>query len=322
MAEFRCGAFDGKPYCLEINGKSWGSLALALHAGVDFPGVQIECYQHERPFTHVSGYASGITCQTIFPDGLNRLWIRAARSVPGDEPPPSRLGAIATFLALSFNPRIRHDCFWSTDRLPGLAQAARTVKWGTNKIIGKGRKSLQKRRDDRLLEKLRADHRMRCQQPKYFHYPLKRILFVCYGNICRSPFAAAYWNARATGCSAGLPVAASTGFHPRPARNTPACIVALASEFGVNVSDHYSRVLHEDDVRSADAIFIMDRRNYGDLLGRFPWAKDKTYFLSLFADDDRMEIDDPYNLSVVEARLCFQHLVLSLDRLMKRIVNP
>jgi protein-tyrosine phosphatase len=144
---------------------------------------------------------------------------------------------------------------------------------------------------------------------------------VCYGNIHRSPFAAAYWNARIAGRSTALPVAASAGFHPQIARNVPAWTITLASEFGVNLNDHRSRVVHENDVRSADAIFIMDRRNYRSLIAWFPWAKDKTYFLGLFAGDDRIEIDDPRSLGAEEARLRYQQLVSSLDGLMQRIAD-
>jgi protein-tyrosine-phosphatase/predicted ATP-grasp superfamily ATP-dependent carboligase len=322
MVEFRRGTLDGNPYFLEINGRLWGSLALALHAGIDFPRALIECYQHGRPLTEVSEYASGIKCRNIFPGELSHLLsILTARRAPEDEPPPSRLRAIATFLALSFNPRIRHDYLWWTDPLPGIAQAARTVSWATQRILTKGRRSLHRRRDDRLLEKLRADHRMRCKQPKYFPHSLKSILFVCYGNICRSPFAATYWNARGKGRSTGWPVAVSAGFHPQTARNTPAWITTLASEFGVDLSHHHSQVINESDAHSADAIFIMDRRNFAALTCQFPWAEPKTYFLGLFADDDRIEIDDPYSLSAEEARLRFQQLVLSLDGLMQRIID-
>ena len=49
MVEFRRGAVDGKPYFLEINGRLWGSLALALHCGVDFPKSLVECYQKGAP---------------------------------------------------------------------------------------------------------------------------------------------------------------------------------------------------------------------------------------------------------------------------------
>jgi protein-tyrosine-phosphatase/predicted ATP-grasp superfamily ATP-dependent carboligase len=321
MVEFRRGASDGKPYFLEINGRLWGSLALALHAGVDFPRALIECYQHGRPLTRGSEYVSGIKCRNIFPGELSHLLsILVARPAPGDEP-PSRLWAITTFLASSFNLRIRHDYFWWTDPLPGLAQAARTMIWGADRMLTRGRGWFEKRRGERHMENLRADYRVRCQQPKFFPHALKSILFVCYGNICRSPFAAAYWNASVKGRSVEGPVATSVGFHPQIARNTPAWIIALASEFGVDLSDHHSRAISESDVRSADAIFIMDRTNFAALVSQFPWATAKAYFLGLFADDDRIEIDDPLNLNPEEARLSYQQLVMSLDGLLKRILS-
>src|SRR6266853_173832 len=44
MVEFR-QSNDNRAACfVEINGRLWGSLALALHAGVDFPRTMVECY--------------------------------------------------------------------------------------------------------------------------------------------------------------------------------------------------------------------------------------------------------------------------------------
>ena len=71
----------------------------------------------------------------------------------------------------------------------------------------------------------------------------------------------------------------------------------------------------------ADAIFVMDRKNYKDLLDRYSWVRDKTYFLGLFAGDDRIEILDPYQMSTEDARVCLQQLVLSLDGLMAQVLR-
>ena len=75
-------------------------------------------------------------------------------------------------------------------------------------------------------------------------------------------------------------------------------------------------------VESADAIFLMDRKNYRDFVGQFPWAKDKSYLLGLFADNAWGEIDDPYGKNENDARVCYQRLTLSLDGLMRRIFQP
>lgn len=43
MVEYKRDAQTGRPYLMEINGRFWGSLQLAIDAGVDFPRLLAEC---------------------------------------------------------------------------------------------------------------------------------------------------------------------------------------------------------------------------------------------------------------------------------------
>lgn len=42
MVEYKIDASTGMPYLMEINGRFWGSLQLAIDAGVDFPRLLLE----------------------------------------------------------------------------------------------------------------------------------------------------------------------------------------------------------------------------------------------------------------------------------------
>ncbi|HVZ21954.1 MAG TPA: hypothetical protein VG871_12860, partial [Vicinamibacterales bacterium] len=66
MVEFRRSSVDGRDYFLEINGRLWGSLALALHAGADFPRALLECYVAGAPAPQPP-YRSGVRCRNVFP---------------------------------------------------------------------------------------------------------------------------------------------------------------------------------------------------------------------------------------------------------------
>jgi predicted ATP-grasp superfamily ATP-dependent carboligase len=43
MVEYKLDATSGTPYLMEINGRFWGSLQLAIDAGVDFPAMLVAC---------------------------------------------------------------------------------------------------------------------------------------------------------------------------------------------------------------------------------------------------------------------------------------
>jgi predicted ATP-grasp superfamily ATP-dependent carboligase len=43
MVEYKRDAATGRPYLMEVNGRFWGSLQLAVDSGVDFPRILVEC---------------------------------------------------------------------------------------------------------------------------------------------------------------------------------------------------------------------------------------------------------------------------------------
>jgi protein-tyrosine phosphatase len=227
---------------------------------------------------------------------------------------------LTEFLVLSLDPTIRHDYFWWTDPLPGLAQAALTLRRFCSQWIDRLARRRHRRRERHLLRRLSASHRQRAGRPEYFSEPPRRILFVCEGNVCRSPFAEQYWRRSLGPGTATLPAASSAGLHPVAGRSTPAWLARLAAAYGVDLTRHRSSVIDETQVAAADAIFVMDRRTYGGLTSRFPRARAKTYFLGWFAGDGgATEIADPYNQSNARAAQCLLLLARSLDGLARRL---
>lgn len=113
MAEFRIDPRDGEPKLLEINTRPWGSLALSVHAGVDFPRLQYQLGAEGRCDT-VHRYWKGVESQRIVGD-LSHLLARE-----------DRLTACKELFQPS--PRRReYDVFSTDDPLPALAYTASQV---------------------------------------------------------------------------------------------------------------------------------------------------------------------------------------------------
>lgn len=125
-----------------------------------------------------------------------------------------------------------------------------------------------------------------------------KVLFVCMGNICRSPTAHGVFRAlvqernlqkRVEIDSAGTH-AYHTGEPPdQRAQNT-------ANQRGINLSDLRARAVKSRDFERFDYILAMDEANYNDLLGQCPEeAKSKVHlFLSFAPQLDRLSVPDPY----------------------------
>ncbi len=123
---------------------------------------------------------------------------------------------------------------------------------------------------------------------------MKTILFVCTGNVCRSPMAEGIFRQVVEGredyvaLSAGL--GAMDGLPP-----TPHAVEAL-KEMGIDISGLRSRPLTAELVRQADYIFCMTHSHIDMVTALYPQAAEKTFLLREFderPDTCEKDISDP-----------------------------
>ena len=77
MVEFRDDGI-GEPCLMEVNGRFWNSLQLAIDAGVDFPRLWVSVLKGER-VEQVSDYAEGVTLRWLWGDVKRLLHIFKGR---------------------------------------------------------------------------------------------------------------------------------------------------------------------------------------------------------------------------------------------------
>ena len=124
------------------------------------------------------------------------------------------------------------------------------------------------------------------------------VLFVCMGNICRSPTAHGVFRAMVeeAGLTADIAVD-SAGTHAYHVGNPPdARAQATASERGVDLSDLVARRVAAQDFETFDYLLAMDQDNYMSLSEICPDQHlDKIHMFMDFASQMRTrEVPDPY----------------------------
>jgi predicted ATP-grasp superfamily ATP-dependent carboligase len=67
--EFKIDPRNGRPKLLEVNPRFWGSLALAIEAGIDFPFLLYKLAM-EEDVEPVNDYAGGVMCRWLIPGDL------------------------------------------------------------------------------------------------------------------------------------------------------------------------------------------------------------------------------------------------------------
>ena len=105
MVEYKRDLRTGEAVLMEINGRFWGSLQLAIDAGVDFPALLVDSALGRTP-QPVTSWRSGVRSRWFWGDAdhlLARLRHSAADlHLPPDA--PGRLRALGGFIAASLRP--------------------------------------------------------------------------------------------------------------------------------------------------------------------------------------------------------------------------
>ena len=126
----------------------------------------------------------------------------------------------------------------------------------------------------------------------------QRVLFVCLGNICRSPTAEAVFRDLVQREAPGLTIDAdSAGTHAYHIGSSPdARSVAAALRRGIDMSRLQARLVEAADFERFDLLLAMDEQNYRHLVRMAPPEyRERVRLLLEFAPEQgRREVPDPY----------------------------
>jgi protein-tyrosine-phosphatase/predicted ATP-grasp superfamily ATP-dependent carboligase len=282
MVEFRHDQGGGTYALLEVNARPWGSMPLPISLGVDFP----ERWRRllvDGEATPAVDYQIGIRGRNLVPDfefllhdvhRLRRRPLEAARVVG------RWLGGFAQIATGGE----RSDTFARDDVRPGTAEL-------TNFVLNRTGKLARRLPGVSVLQRRRMQHSARRRLCKRLVVD-QGLVFVCTGNICRSPFAEYLLRARLIGPGHPLRVS-SAGVLPIEGRPSPPIAQTAARAFGIELAPHRSRHFDKTMVRAGDLVVVFDQVNFSATLDRHPDLAGRIVLLgSLLAD--AAPIPDPY----------------------------
>lgn len=304
MVEFKWNPTTRAFVLVEINGRFWGSLPLAVAAGADFPGMLAELLvegkvQQRMPYnenfyarnlsTDLQWYELVLRHQT--PEKFRGIW--------------EDKSSLITDLLRVFTLNHRFDIQSSRDPVPGIKDLARISGDYVKRIKG----ILQARKQFRFHKSFwasgAAQDRIR---------EANKIAFVCYGNINRSALCERYF-LKANPLSSVEVI--SAGFHPQSGRPADPVMVQETKALGIDMEAWASQQTTMEMLQSSDVIFVMEHSHWLRIHSEFPDFSAKTYLLS-FAGKALVsngEIEDPYGKSRKIYRKCISEVCSSVDGL-------
>jgi predicted ATP-grasp superfamily ATP-dependent carboligase len=124
MVEFKRDVRDGKAKLMEINGRLWGSLQLAVSSGVDFPALCLDYYLGKKPASLMSDYRVGFKLKW-FLGILDHIVIRLKKGKHLQQLPPETpaLWQVTRELFKARNTDTSFDVFEWKDMKPFVSEA-------------------------------------------------------------------------------------------------------------------------------------------------------------------------------------------------------
>jgi protein-tyrosine-phosphatase len=143
---------------------------------------------------------------------------------------------------------------------------------------------------------------------------MKKILFVCTGNTCRSPMAAALMNKLLEERGIMQVIAESAGLAANEGGRASKNAVIAAGEAGADLSGHRARAVTRALIEGSDGIYAMSPGHRAALAAAYPAAAGRIKLLG-------SGIPDPYGGDINIYRRCRDDIIAALEGIIEGVAG-
>ncbi len=145
------------------------------------------------------------------------------------------------------------------------------------------------------------------------------ILFVCTGNVCRSPIAEYLLRERIQNNNLPFSVA-SAGTLKDYKSGISLFSGQLLQEAGIDASQHASQPVTEKLLSESWLVLTMEKRHKDELLNRYPEFGFKIFTLSEYANMEG-DVDDPYGKELEDYQRAYSEISTRIDVIYNKIIE-
>jgi len=146
---------------------------------------------------------------------------------------------------------------------------------------------------------------------------LKKIIFVCTGNTCRSPLAEMIMKDLLKKANINHIEIISRGLSVFGESPVNAHVETILAKYNINLSPHCSTLLSEDDFTSDTVVLTMTNHHKQLASNRFSAYSNNIYTLYEYVDGSNEDVHDPYGGNINIYENCFAELLEVLTILVK-----
>lgn len=150
-----------------------------------------------------------------------------------------------------------------------------------------------------------------------------KVIFVCLGNICRSPMAHGIFREKVKKLSLNFHIesAGTSAFHIGEGADRRG--IATLNSKGIDIKDLRSRLFTSSDFNDYDYIIAMDHQNLKDIQSLQPKLSNGTsveMLMNYACPGEDISIPDPYYGGATGFEEVYKMLDLALDDFLKKLV--
>ena len=130
-----------------------------------------------------------------------------------------------------------------------------------------------------------------------------RVLFVCTGNICRSPMAEGLLREILADRLKSKVIVSSAGTHANEGQKAEPQAIIAAQEAGADISDHRARPVAPDLIEQNDLILVMEKLHAIAIKSMLPDKENRVRMVGEYNPTGNIvEIPDPYGADLAQYR--------------------